>query len=185
MKRILYAGLFILFTSGCTKKLFPDNTLGQNSSKGASGGVIYPDGSIHYPDGSVKTTDGMIWPAQSTGNSNAHSGTIADDPNVTVVSRRSTTAKDKQVDKEVFIKKARGKTVVNKKQTTAVPGEDEVDVGTINSSGSNEISFPGYDAESKHGEPVQKTKQGEINTSARKDATGRHARKRGESYLRK
>lgn len=73
--------VFIFTLTGCTKKMFPNNSL-EHLTRNTStkhGAVIYPDGNIFYPDGSVRTTDGTVWPAgtyRKTLNTANNTGTV-------------------------------------------------------------------------------------------------------------
>lgn len=156
--------------TSCTQKMFPDNTLGQTSSSTKNGGIIYPDGSIHYPDGSVRTTDGIVWPVSTAKTSTTKPKSIANDPNVTVVKRGTVPAKtvsSKTTERKIIVKPSK-------------PDEEDVAIADTKSGS----SYPDYD-NSEASETKKKASTTPSNTSARKDESGRHVRKRGESYFRK
>jgi hypothetical protein len=193
MNRILSVVVTLTVFTSCTNKMFPDKTLGQKTSQSSSGGVKYPDGSIHYPDGSIRTSDGMVWPAKSSGaksnttirssttkTSTSRTGTIADDPNVTVVRRSSSSSST--ASKSIPANTSGSKTVVKKSTKSSTRTQpDNVDVVTAGGNDSYDNHFPETTNESTGA--VVKEPAG-VNTSARKDASGRHARKRGDTRFR-
>ncbi|MEO5646729.1 MAG: hypothetical protein ABIQ56_00120 [Chitinophagaceae bacterium] len=110
--RLLIPISILWLTTGCAKKMFVENRANEHTDKhvSKSGAIAYPDGNIFYPDGSVRTSDGIVWPSGTYSKSNSKSnnnlgnaGTtstsratpthktkndaLANDPNVTVVSR--------------------------------------------------------------------------------------------------